>query len=145
MPKLSSVKNRIYCLEGRDGYKGEQRFYCSEHCKKCCPVYGKKPETLMREDAVRSGRDPWWKMVREVQPELRQMVLKRDNYECFKCGSKEFLHCHHREGILWEPLQSADIDMCVTVCRDCHMAIHRKEGCKPSDMRCKEIFINDNK
>jgi len=136
IPKRSSIINRIQLIKGNKHHMGEERFYCSEHCKKCCPVYGKTAETLMKEDAVRSGRDPWWEMVREVQPQLRQMVFERDGYKCIKCGSKEFLHCHHKEGILWEPLQSADIDMCITVCKDCHMEIHKIEGCKPSDMRC---------
>jgi len=134
IPSLYSINSRIKSINSN--YKGESRFYCSDHCKKCCPVYGKTAETLMKEDAVRSGRDPWWEMVREVQPQLRQMVFERDGYKCIKCGSKEFLHCHHKEGILWEPLQSADIDMCITVCKYCHMVIHKIEGCKPSDMRC---------
>ena len=136
-PKRRSVKMRILCL--RDNSFGSSRFYCSEECKEKCSIYGKSVKTLMKEDAVRAGSEPWWKLTREVQPELRQMVFKRDGYQCVKCGTKKELHCHHVEGILWEPLESADVDMCITVCKNCHMEIHKKEGCKPSDMRCEEI------
>ena len=38
---------------------------------------------------------------------------------------------------LWEPLESADIDMCITVCRDCHIKIHQKPGCTYAEMRCE--------
>jgi len=134
IPTINMVGGRIKCLNGKS--LGESRFYCSDHCKKCCPIYHKTLEALMKEDAVRAGRDPWWEMVREVQPQLRQMVLKRDDYKCTKCGSIEDLHCHHVEGILWEPLTSADIDMCITVCKDCHEEIHKKEGCGYKDMKC---------
>jgi len=135
IPTSRSVIHRIQVLKGN--YQGECKLYCSDHCKKCCPVYNKTAETLMREDDVRSGRDPWWKMVREVQPQLRQLVFERDGYKCIKCGSKEYLHCHHIEGILWEPLTSADIDMCITVCNNCHMVIHKIDGCGYNDMKCK--------
>jgi len=46
------------------------------------------------------------------------------------------LHCHH-EGILWNPLESADIDQCMTVCKNCHKKIHQQKDCEYNDMRCK--------
>ena len=78
---------------------------------------------------------------REVQPELRQLVFKRDNYTCQKCNTHRDnldigIHCHHIEGILWEPLQSADMDMCITLCEDCHKEVHGIDGCGYYEMRC---------
>ena len=87
-------------------------------------------------DAIKTGYDPWWELSREVQPELRKMVFERDDYQCIKCKSFEHLICHHKEGIVWAPLESADVDECITVCKECHGEIHQIEGCKPSDMRC---------
>jgi len=74
---------------------------------------------------------------REVQPELRQMVFERDNWTCQKCGAMESLHCHHLEGIRWEPLESADIDKCITYCRNCHEDVHKLPDCGYQDMRCQ--------
>jgi len=139
VPSLTSVRNRISCLKYLKGYRGEQRLYCSDSCKFECPIYNKTPETLMKEDAVRSGRLSWLEIGREVQPELRQMVFERDNYECQKCGSTEHLHCHHIEGIRWNPLESADIDICVTLCKHCHIEVHKISGCSNYDMKCNNI------
>jgi hypothetical protein len=47
------------------------------------------------------------------------------------------LECHHIEGILYNPIESADVDMCVTLCENCHNYIHSQRGCKYSDLVCK--------
>ena len=132
IPTVTEVYERIRALEGRN--YGEQRIYCSYKCKIECPIYHQiiypkdsKPETS-----------------REVQPELRQMRFELDKYTCQKCGKHKDelevgLHCHHIEGIKWEPLESADIDKCITVCKTCHLEIHKKEGCGYHDMQCKEF------
>jgi len=136
IPKLWSVKNRIQCLRGNHKYYG--RFYCSDKCKHTCFIWNKSPETLMKEDALRSGRLNWLELEREVQPELRQMVLERDNNECVKCGSNESLHCHHILPVNIEPLLSADIDNCITLCKDCHIKVHKQDGCQYNQLYIKE-------
>ena len=70
------------------------------------------------------------------------MVLKRDNYTCQKCKKHQKdlnvgLHCHHKEGILWEPLESADIDQCITLCKNCHIETH-KNPCPIKDYKRKK-------
>lgn len=129
LPLTTDVTHRIRCLEGKD--PGEKRFYCSEGCKQACPIYnrtkfqkGFKPETS-----------------REVQPELRQMVLERDNWTCQKCDKtieEVELHCHHIEGLNQNPIESADVDNCLTLCKECHKEVHKLPGCKYYDLRCKE-------
>jgi len=34
------------------------------------------------------------------------------------------------------PLESADLDNCVTLCKNCHKEVHGKEGCKYNELRC---------
>jgi hypothetical protein len=130
IPSYCSTCNRIQSIKGNNKYRGEFRFYCSKECKHSCSIYGKKPETLMREDAVRAGRLKWLELDREVQAELRQLVLARDGYKCKECGSTEQLHCHHILPVAVEPLLSADIDNCTTLCVDCHKQVHKKDGCR---------------
>jgi len=125
LPKKSEVRRRIQSLLGQ--LNGECRLYCSEGCKENCPIYWTQTRYKYQEINGTS---------REVQPELRQMVLERDNYKCIKCGSDNSLHCHHLEGIRWNPLESADMDGCITVCKDCHKKIHQKESCGYNDMKC---------
>lgn len=128
VPKISSLWARYQALNRSIG-KGaaESRLYCSSECKKACPIYHQREFPK----GFREGTS------REVQPELRQLVFERDNWTCQKCGGREgSLHCHHIEGIRWNPLESADVDQCITVCSDCHTIIHSKEGCRNIDLRC---------
>jgi hypothetical protein len=123
------------------------RLYCSNECKEECDIFGKHPiicrscktpflapSAFSRycENCSPLDRD------REVQPELRDMVFKRDNYTCIKCGATDELQCHHIEGIRYNPIESADIDLCVTVCIPCHNEIHSEEGCRYIDLQCKK-------
>ena len=139
--KRTSIENRIRAINKDIGR--ECRLYCSDGCKTECPVFNKKSTSLIKEDALRAGRLDLSELNRETQPELRQMVFERDNWTCVKCNTRGGnLHCHHREGIRWDPLQSADVDMCITVCKNCHKKIHKIPGCGYHEMRCdkdKEI------
>jgi len=133
IPSFISICNRIASIKGVQ--KGEQNLYCSENCKKACPIYGKTPNQLMKEDAVRAGKLGWLELNREVQPELRKLVLERDGYKCIKCSSEGPLHCHHIYPVAIEPIESADMDNCITLCVDCHERMHKKEGCRYGELR----------
>ena len=126
MPTRNAVRSRIKALNGK--MRGESRLYCSEPCKKSCSIYYQKKYP--------KGHKPDYS--REVQPELRELVLERDDYTCIRCGSKERPECHHLDGILYEPLLSADMDECITVCHECHKEIHKEKGCTLQDMKCAE-------
>jgi len=133
-PTIVAVRSRIRALNNSNGTEG--RLYCSDKCKEACPIYNQK---LFPKGFKKSSS-------REVQPELRQMVFERDNYTCLKCNKHQDeldipLHCHHIEGILWNPLESADIDECMTACKNCHSEIHQQEDCRYSDMMCKKEKI----
>ena len=88
IPNRQSITHRISSLNNKR--KGYDRLYCSEECKKSCSIYNKSPNQLMKEDAIRAGRLSWLKLDREVQPELRKMVLERDGYTYQKCGKQKF-------------------------------------------------------
>lgn len=130
-PRVSEIQHRIKALNGISN--GELRLYCSTKCKKECSIYNRKryPKGFKKNSS------------REVQPELRQLVFERDNYTCQKCkkhqdGLNVSLHCHHVEGIKWNPLESADIDQCLTVCKVCHKKIHEQNNCRYNDLVCKD-------
>jgi len=127
IPKNTEVHERIRSVE----YFGDTELYCSQQCKIECPTYG--------QQKYPKGFKP--STSREVQPELRQMRFELDNYTCQKCGKHQDdldvgLHCHHIEGIRWEPLESADLDKVITLCKICHIEVHKKEGCGYHDMKC---------
>ena len=69
------------------------------------------------------------------------MVLARDNYQCQICEKSldeaEF-HCHHITGIKQNPIESADVDNCITLCKEHHKFVHSKKGCNYYNLRCKK-------
>ena len=137
IPTLMEVRHRIEAVKGKE--KGEQRFYCSDECKNSCSIYGKKPEQIMKQDAIRAGRLLWSELRREVQPELRQMVLERDEHKCIKCSDSNNLQCHHILPVNIEPLLSADIDNCITLCKECHVKVHKEiDGCGLNQLYIEE-------
>ena len=123
-PTAKNIQSRISALEGKG--TGECRLYCSDECKKLCPIHGQRKYPKDQKPYVS----------RNVQKEWAEMVKERDGYKCIKCGSTEGLIAHHREGIRWNPLESADIDMGVTLCEECNKKAHSIEGCSNYDMRC---------
>jgi hypothetical protein len=136
IPNRNSVRHRINAINGTG--TGECRLYCSDGCKQECPIYNKSYLSLIKEDAIRAGLIEPDDYNREVQPELRKLVLARDNYTCQICGSTHNLHCHHYVGIWQDQLESADMDNCVTLCRNCHIyKAHSQPGCRFVDMRRK--------
>jgi len=124
-PTIQNVHNRIQALEGH--MRGKARFYCSEDCKSNCSIYNrsKYPKNFKVDRS------------REVQSELRDLVFERDEWTCIKCGETVGLQCHHIEGIQWNPIESADMDICVTFCTKCHEDAHKDEGCRYYDLQCR--------
>lgn len=127
IPKRSAVQSKISSMKSTN--KGENNFYCSENCKKACPTY--------RKQKYPKGFKP--ATSREVQPELRKLVLARDNYKCQICeaGLDDVeLHCHHITGVEQNPIESADIDNCITLCKKHHKQVHTLPNCAYNDLRC---------
>ncbi len=129
IPKISSLKSRILCLSGKS--KGESRLYCSDRCKQLCPIFGRQkyPKGFINKPDTS----------RPDQPELRQLVLERDNNQCQICGSSKDLHCHHITGVEMNPIESADIDNCITLCSKCHGKTHSSGQCDVRRQPCVVI------
>jgi len=134
IPTTTQAYERMRALTGKN--YGEQRLYCSENCKQECSIFH---QILYPKDHKPATS-------REVQPELRQMRFKIDNYTCQKCNKYKDeldvgLHCHHIEGIRWEPLESADLDKVITFCKNCHIETHKQPDCGYHDMRCNPLSL----
>lgn len=130
VPTSIEVKSRLMVIKGKRA--GENNFYCSQSCKQACPTYNQKKYPKGFKLATS----------REVQPELRKLVLRRDNYRCQKCskGSEEVqLHCHHIDPVINNPIESADLDNCVTLCKSCHKEVHKLPNCTYTKLKCNNL------
>lgn len=77
---------------------------------------------------------------------VKRAILIRDDYTCSKCGAKELLEVHHKDGT-----SRNDPENLATLCQKCHQEIHRaiseqkarkippKEKIQPSEMAKTEI------
>jgi len=121
-PTHIEAHNRLKGINGNGG----RNLYCSEECKQECPTYKQRsyPKSFKPTTS------------REVQPELRKLVFERDNWSCVKCSNTNNLHCHHIDPVINNPIESADLDKCITLCKECHKEIHKREGCKNNQLKC---------
>ena len=129
VPTIRGIVNRLQIINGTTTKHGESNFYCSGGCKKACPTYGQKKYPKGFKKATS----------REVQPALRKLVLKRDNYKCQICDAAiedTELHCHHLEGIYQNPIESADVDNCIILCKKHHKQVHKLPGCGYNELKC---------
>jgi len=129
VPLKDYAAKRLQIINGTVKGHGSYNFYCSENCKKACPTYGQKKYP--------KGFKPITS--REVQPALRKLVLKRDNYQCQICNisiEEAELHCHHITGVEKNPIESADLDNCITLCKKHHKQVHKLPECGYNDLKC---------
>ena len=57
----------------------------------------------------------------------KKQVLKRDDYTCQKCGTKENLVVHHKERFSENKELRFDIANGITLCQKCHKEVHKNE------------------
>jgi len=124
IPTNQQVRDRVKALCGQRNGCSEGYIYCSDGCKNSCPIFNQ--HLYPKDFKPATGR--------EVQPQLRKLVLERDNWTCQKCGSTDELHCHHIDPVISNPIESADVDNCITYCVECHKEAHQQEGCKTGQL-----------
>lgn len=57
----------------------------------------------------------------------------------FKGGNSEMsLKQCTKTGVEINPIESADVDNCITLCVDCHQKVHQQDGCGMRREKCKE-------
>jgi len=126
LPTNMQVQHRVVSINEIGG----RMFYCSDGCKQACPTYNQQKHPKGFKKATS----------REANPLLRQLVLKRDNYTCQKCGAtigdKVQLHCHHVLPATQNPMTANDPENCTCLCKKCHIAVHKTPGCKNHELRC---------
>lgn len=123
-PTTVSVNNRIQAIHGKLTERAENNFYCSEECKKSCSIFGQR--------IYPKENKPY--LYRKDQKDWADLIKERDNYICQRCGSTKDLIAHHIEGLNLNPIESADVDLGITLCTKCDKLAHLEEGCRKIDL-----------
>lgn len=59
--------------------------------------------------------------------QFRRGIFERDDFTCQQCFKKGFnLNCHHIERFCDNPDRAMDVNNCITLCKKCHVQLHRK-------------------
>ena len=71
---------------------------------------------------IRSKR-PRVRLDPEPYDQLRKQILRRDDWKCQVCGSRQNLQIHHKQ--LRSQQGDDDDSNLITLCAACHEALHR--------------------
>ena len=123
----NSTKKGRYCPTIVSKYYGHEREI--EFCKKILPVEYMVFETskfdtqLMEKPWLQEHKWAYQKGVNYGYANAREHALARDNYTCQCCGKKNCrLQVHHIQ--FRSKNGSNDLENYVTLCEDCHKAVH---------------------
>jgi hypothetical protein len=122
-PTLIQVWGRNEALKSKLINGVERRFYCSDRCKKNCSIFRTQSK---------------FKQTRINQAEWAKMVKDRDSHICQLCGDSG-ITAHHIESLYQNPIESADIDNGITLCKKCDNKVHSSIECRPIDLTKENI------
>ncbi len=134
-PQHSSIYMRICSIEKDDGNLANY-FYCSDKCKRQCSLFGKRIESIIKEDQIRAGIIKEEYYTQEEYQTWRQEVLKRSNNLCEYCG-QQAEHIHHIEPQKLQPYLSLDPDNGLACCSECHYKYGHKDECSTGNLAKK--------
>ena len=126
----NSVKKDRYCPTLISKFYGHEREI--EFCKKLLPIKhtvletGKFDTQLMEKPWLQEHKWAYQKGVNYGYANAREHALVRDNYTCQCCGKKNCrVEAHHI--VFRSKNGSNDLENYVTLCEDCHKAVHLGE------------------
>ena len=128
--RRNSIRKDRYCPTIVSKYYGHEREI--EFCKKILPIKdtvletGKFDTQLMEKPWLQEHKWAYQKGVNYGYANAREHALVRDNYTCQCCGKKNCkLEVHH---IVFRSKNGSDsLENLITLCEDCHKAIHLGE------------------
>lgn len=119
--------------------RGDSVSTCS---KKCFGETVSKRQQGEANPQWRGGVTPENKRIRDSKQTAmwRKAVFSRDGYQCRHCGAKNTkglgksvkLHAHHIKGFAKYPDLRFNVDNGITLCIECHMAVHFRKKAEPS-------------
>ena len=140
-PTNIQVQNRIKSINGETK---ENHFYCGQKCKDNCEVFGKRAETLIKQDELNAGiytihKHEGFYTDGELQVWSGQVIENASN-TCEICGQIDDSQAHHILPKSEYPEQALDPLNGVCLCEKCHYDKgHSQNGCKTGQLRKCEV------
>lgn len=119
-PLYQQIRSRLCSL--RVTTKGESNFYCSDKCKKDCPLYNFNTSKMIDPESKLHVDKAEQQMVGACQTDhLKQLQLDEFGYNyCEKCGDKGDIELHHTLPIAQAGIDAINSSVHIIVCRKCH-------------------------
>jgi hypothetical protein len=133
-PTYIQLYERIRALEKPYGMI-ENNFYCSQKCKKECPLYD------LRNDPYEVKDEPELPYTANELQILNQFVMDRDNEICYYCGEHATI-VHHLRPKKLEPFFALDPDYAISVCIKCHYKYGHPTGSEHSTGNLAKIVCS---
>ena len=103
-------------------------------CSKSCAVAGMRGD---KAPAWKGGRNSTERQkMAALLRDWRIFVFNRDGYRCQRCGATKDLQAHHIKPFASHPAHRLLLENGLTVCVDCHGAIHGKDFRKRRERLC---------
>ena len=115
MDSLTTRKCLVCGIEFAIQPRSVTKKYCSDKCSRQAErLFGNKTQRdLDYKDKIRYGGNKY-------------IVLERDNYTCQLCENTTQLVIHHKDFSGQSELPNNDVDNLITLCRRCHINLHKK-------------------
>jgi hypothetical protein len=126
--KIGNRKLRLICKKGHLVYRTTSNLNKNHNCYPCFYernrgtnhpnwVHGRSEEHRLHRNNYKTLDIDW-----------KKKVIKRDDYKCVLCGSKNKIIGHHLNGYNWDVENRYNVDNGVTLCLDHHKEFHKAYG-----------------
>jgi len=125
---FTPISEQIYTRKNSLENEGKDNdyFYCSDECKKICPLYRSKGADPFKNNELSytySELETWKKQVKLL-----------DNSQCQICNSKKNIHVHHIIPQKLEPFFSLDPINGICFCESCHYKYGHGDECSSNNI-----------
>lgn len=118
-PTRQQIRSRIRTLENPTSLGIENHLYCSDKCKKLCPLYRAKFNALNQYISPQNKPSPYELAIWAEEIFKKQREEYGYNF-CVRCQSTEKLFAHHIDPKKIEPFFALDPENGIIFCKDCH-------------------------
>jgi len=139
---ITKANKRIYCIDCSKLLRAKtyRDYYCrnQEKVRERLRIYylnNRDKFKIWRKNAYEKQKEKFGQNISKLISEQERFggnrikALKRDNYICQLCGSKDKILVHHEDETgRSSKTHNNNLDNLITLCRNCHTKIHKPDS-----------------